>query len=148
MPFTFFETESFGCAPSPVSTVRQPSEKRNGLSSISVEAVGQPLSKYEERRANVLRLTSASVSSTRKFLRFYGRLLCSVMSCPLRIRLRASQENDDILPKFPAAVLSELLGRHARGQIKDPQIGRLAHASHGVFRPKSYYRPPLMPRPV
>ena len=59
------------------------------------------------------------------------------MSCPLRIRLRASQENDDILPKFPAAVLAELLGRHPRGQIKDPRVGRLAHAGHGVFRPKT-----------
>ena len=85
----------------------------------------------------MLRLTSASVSSARNFSGFYRRLLCSVMSCPLRIRLRTSQENDDILPKFPAAVLAELLGRHPpRGQIKDPQIGRLAHAGHGVFRHK------------
>ena len=37
--------------------------KGNGLSPISDEALEKPLRKYEERRANVLRLTSASVSS-------------------------------------------------------------------------------------
>ena len=67
-------------------------EKKRPLSDFR-GGLRMPMQKYEERRANVLRLTSASVSSTRKFLRFYGRLLCSVMSCPLRIRLRASQEN-------------------------------------------------------
>ena len=79
-------------------------EKKRPLSAFS-RGPEKAQCEYKERRANVLRLTSAryrhivevsQVSIDDCFAAFY---------CSVRKRLRASQKNGNILSKFPAAVL-------------------------------------------
>ena len=98
-----------------------------------------------EARKRVAPYPCISIVTCRNFSGFYRRLLCSVMSCPLRIRLRASQENDNILPKFPAAVLAELLGRHARGQNKRPAGRAVSPCGSRGLSPQIVLQPVIAP---
>ena len=84
-------------------------------------------------------------------VRRYARCCHSVPRFPFQGIVTLSRKRHYYIIFLPLSDSSQFSNVGAvpnwRGKIKDPQIGRLSYAGHRVFRPKSYCRPPLMPRP-
>ena len=95
-PHVHVRPPSFDCI---LNSAQQSSEKGNGLSPISREALRKPLVKYEERHAGVCADPCISIVTNEISQVSLDDCFAAFMSCPNRIRLRASR-TASIVPYF------------------------------------------------
>ena len=93
-----------------------------------------PVVKYEERRADVCACLCISIVTTETS--YISVDDCFAAFCLVnRDSLTPPRKNTDSIPKTAAIFHGGFKSSRCAAK-KDPQIGRLAHAGHGVFRPK------------